>query len=238
MKKLIISLLSISLILVSCIKDPEPEPEEIRAYVSIVSLFKESNTITWVVDEVEIQAEQEYGARVLGAVILASDAEEISFAAKNSDTGSLIESLLLTMEKDKYYQIVLYGSSDEPVLSLNEVETTRPQDSHVKFHFLHAATSLDSIDVYMGGTEVEDKVVSDLSFTEYSEYFEVLDYLARNSVTVTVHGDAYDPEKEILNYDYNDLIVSGMNYLSVFAYATGDPLDSEPKLWLYDLPTP
>ena len=238
MKKLFIILVSIPLLLASCKKDPEPQPEEIRSYVSIVSLIRETFALTWVVDEVEIQDEQDYGSRILGAVLIESDSEEISFTAKNTNTGSQIESLLLTMEKDKFYQIVLYGSADEPVLYLQEVETTRPQDGRVKFQFLHAATSLDSIDVYMGGTEAEDKVVNDLSFSEYSDYFEVPDYLARNSVTVAVHGDAYDPEKEVLNYEYNDLIVSGANYLSVIGYATGDPIDSAPKLWLYDLPTP
>jgi hypothetical protein len=187
------------------------------------------------VDDVEVQDEQDYGSRLLGAVLLESDSEEISFTAKNSDTGAQIESLLLTMEKDKQYLIVLYGSADDPVLAFQEVESTRPQDGKVKFHFLHAASSLDSIDVYMGGTEVEDKVVEDLSFTEFSGYFEVPDYEARSSVVVSVHGDVYDPEKEILSYEYNDLIASNVSYFSVFAYAIGDPLDSEPKLWLYDL---
>jgi len=93
------------------------------------------------------------------------------------------------------------------------------------------------VDVYMGGIEAEDREVTDLSFTEFSEYFEVSEYRARNSVTVTIHGDAYDPDKEILNYEYNDLILPNTSYLSVIAYASGDPLESEFKLWLYDLPT-
>ena len=84
-------------------------------------------------------------------------------------------------------------------------------------------------------TSKKRKVVEDLSFSEFSGYFEVLDYEARNSVVVTVHGDAYDPEKEILSYEYNDLIASNVSYFSVLAYTIGDPLDSEPKLWLYDL---
>jgi len=235
MKKPFIFLVLIPLLLVSCKKDPEPQPEEIRAYVSIVSLIRETFALTWVVDDIEVQDEQGYGSRLLGAVLLESDSEEISFTAKNSDTGAQIESLLLTMEKDKQYLIVLYGSADDPVLAFQEVESTRPQDGNVKFHFLHAASSLDSIDVYMGGTEVEDRVVEDLSFTEFSGYFEVLDYEARNSVVVSVHGDVYDPEKEILSYEYNDLIASNISYFSVLAYTIGDPLDSEPKLWLYDL---
>jgi len=238
MKKLLFVLAFIPLLIASCKKDPEPGPEEIRAYVSIVSLIRAPFDLTWVVDEVEVQSDQDYGARILGAVILDSDFEEISFSAKNADTGSLIESILLTMEKDLYYQIILYGLADDPELFIQEVDSSLPQDGNVKFQFLHAANSIDSIDIYMGGNEAEDKVVNDLEFTENSETFEVLDYLARNSVSVTVHGETYDPEEEILSYEYNDLIVSGANYLSILAYVTGDSLESEPKLWLYDLPNP
>ena len=89
----------------------------------------------------------------------------------------------------------------------------------------------------MGSTEADDRVVSDLSFSEYSEYFEVFDYKARQSVTLSIHGDVYDPEKEVLSYEYNDLIISNAIYFSVMAYAIGDPDNSELKLWLYDLPT-
>jgi len=238
MKKLILFLILIPILLVSCKKDPEPAPVEIRSYVSIISLLKEPFTVTWVVDDVEVPDDQDYGSRILGAVILDTQTEEISFTAKNSDTGSQIESLLLTMEMNEHYLIVLYGSAEEPVLDFQELVSTAPQSGHVKFIFLHAAASLDSVDVYIGGTEVDDRVVTDMHFTEYSDYFEVLDYEAKTSVTVSEHGDSYDPEKELLNYEYNDLIVSEANYFSVVAYAIGDTLDSELKLWLYDLPTP
>lgn len=237
MKKLFIFFVFIPLLLASCKKDPEPQPVEIRAYVSVISLLREPIAVTWVVDGVEVPDEQDYGSRILGAVLLDDTSEEIPFTAKNSDTGSQIESLLLTMEMNKQYLIVLHGSADEPILDFREVETTRPQPDRIKFLFLHAASTLDSVDVYMGGTEATKRRVSDLSFTEYSEYFEVNDYEARTFVTVAIHGDEYDPEKEILTYEYNDLIASNTNYFSVVAYESGDPLISDYKLWLYDLPT-
>ena len=238
MKKLFIFFVFIPLLLASCKKDPEPQPIEIRSYVSIISLLREPFAVTWVVDGVEVPDNQDYGSRILGAVLLDIQTEEISFTAKNSDTGAQIESLLLTMEMNEHYLIVLYGYAEEPVLDFQELVSTAPQSGHVKFLFLHAATSLDSVDVYIGGTEVDDRVITDMHFTEYSDYFEVNDYEARTSVTVSEHGDIYDPEKELLNYEYNDLIVSEANYFSVIAYAIGDTLDSELKLWLYDLPTP
>jgi hypothetical protein len=237
MKKLLLILVLVPLLLASCKKDPEDQPVEIRSYVMIYSLLKEPFTLTWSADGVEVPDAQDYGSRILGAVLLEEMTEEISFTVKNSGSGELIESLLLTMEMNKYYLIILYGTADEPILEVQEHDYSRPESGYVRFQFLHAAASLDSVDVYMGGTEASDRKVTDLSFAEFSDNFQVLDYVVRNSVVVAVHGDTYDPEKEVLNYEYNDLIVSNTNYLSVIGYATGDPLDTELKLWLYDLPT-
>jgi hypothetical protein len=237
MKKLLFLIVLLPLLLVSCKKDPEPQPVELRSYVSILSLLREPFPAGWVVDGIQVPDEQPYGSRILGAVILEENFEEISFTATNFESGSQIESLLLSMDKDKHYLIILYGSADEPSLIYQEVESARPQPDRVNFQILHAATTADSVDVYMGGTDPDNRVVTDLSYTEFSGYFEVNDYEARASVTLAIHGDVYDPEKELLNYAYNDLIVSNINYLSVLGYAVGDPLDTELKLWLYDLPT-
>jgi len=238
MKKLLLSLVLIPLVLASCNKDPEPQPEEIRSYCSILSLVKQDDNITWVVDGIAVQDEQVYGSRILGAVLLDTDVEEISFTAENSSSGSIIESVLLTMEKDKHYLILLYGTADDPLLEVKELESIQPQSGYIRFQFLHASPDVDSVDVFMGSTEVDDRVVSDLSFGEFSEAFEVIDYKARSSVTVATHDETYDPENEILYYDYNDLLVSGATYLSILAYEIGDPDDTEAKLWLYDVPMP
>jgi len=237
MKKQFIFFIFIPLLLVSCKKDPEPQPVEIRAYASIISLLREPFAVTWVVDGVVVPDEQAYGSRIMGGILLEGATEEISFTAENSDNGAQIESLLLTMDRDKDYLVVLYGSAEEPLMEFQELETSRPEPANVKFLFLHAAASLDSVDIYMGGTEVGNLEVSDLSFSEQSEYFEVSEYNARTSVTVTEHGDVYDPEKELLNYTYNDLIKSNTNYFSVVGNVNGDTADSELKLWLYNLPT-
>lgn len=237
MKKLSIFFVFLPLLLVSCKKDPEPQPVDIRAYASIISLLREPFSITWVVDGVEVPDDQAYGSRIMGGILMAGDTEEISFTANNADTGSQIESLLLNMERDKDYLIVLYGSADEPLMLFQELETSRPEPAQVKFLFLHAADSLDPVDIYMGGTEVENREVSNLSYSELSAYFQVNDYSARSSVTVAEHGDVFDPEKEFMNYTFNDLIVSNTNYFSVVGNENGDREDATPKLWLYDLPT-
>ena len=73
-----------------------------------------------------VPEDQVYGSRILGAVLLDTDTEEISFTAENSASGSIIESLLLTMEKDKHYLILLYGTADDPILEVKEIESIRP----------------------------------------------------------------------------------------------------------------
>lgn len=237
MKKLLIFLFLIPIFLVSCKKDPKEQPVEIRSYVMIHSLLKESFPLIWSADDVEVPTEQDYGNRILGAVLIDDVHQEISFEVKNADSDELIESILLDMEMNKYYLIILYGTAEDPILVVEELDSARPMSGNVGFQFLHVVPTLDSVDVYMGGTEPTDRKVTDMSFTEFSDRFEVFDYVARTSVAVVIHGETYDPEKEVLSYTYNDLIVSGTNYLSVLGYAVGDSLDTDLKLWLYDLPT-
>ena len=53
MKKVLLYIVLTTLVLSSCKKDPEPQPEEIRSYCSILSLVKQNDNITWVVDGVD-----------------------------------------------------------------------------------------------------------------------------------------------------------------------------------------
>ncbi len=235
MKKLLPLLLITFTILGSCKKDPVPV--EIRSYVLIHSLLKDSFALTWSADDVDVPYEQDYGDRILGAVLIDDVHEEIFFAVKNADSGELIETFLLDMEMNTYYLVILYGTADDPILVVEELDTSRPQDGYAGFRFLHVVPTLDSVDVYMGGTELTDRKVTDMSYTEFSDRFEVYDYVARTSVIVAIHGDTYDPDKEVLNDTYIDPpVLAGFNYLSILGYAVGDTADTDLKLWLYDLP--
>ncbi|MCK4992450.1 MAG: hypothetical protein KAS29_18255, partial [Bacteroidales bacterium] len=69
-----------------------------------------------------------------------------------------------------------------------------------------------------------------------SEPFEVVDYDARAAIVVTAHTEEYNQDSVLLTSIYNDMIVTGANYLSVFAPHSFYPADTLLTFWLYELP--
>ena len=236
MKKPYILSILFSLAIFSCDKEPEPVPEVIRAYCYLYQFVPGLEKVTWEVDDIVVPTNQIYASFLPGAVILESASEEILFTVKHTGTGEILKSRLFTLEEDKDYNVIISGAELDPVLLIQEIETTRPQSGKVKIQMLHAAIFQDSIDVYMGGTTPDKRVVTDMDFKELSDPFEVYDFDVRASITVSVHDETYNQDNLLLTSVYNDLIISNTNYLFVLAPSTIDPL-SKLTLWLYDLPT-
>ena len=235
MKKLALLTIFFSLFCLSCTGEPELDPEEIRAYCYLYQFVPGLENVNWIVDDIEVPNEQPYGSYFPVSVVLESVSQEINFTIKHAGTGDILESQSFTLEKDQNYSVIITGTELDPVMLIQEIETSRPQSGNVKFQVLHSAIYKDSIDVYMGGTSPERRVVSDMDFTELSDPFEAKDFEARAVITVAVHDSAYNQENVLLTSVYNELIHSGANYLTVVAPSTIDPL-SELTLWLFDLP--
>ena len=235
MKKLVLLSIIFSLFFLSCTDEPESDPEVMGAYCYLYQFVPGRENVNWIVDDIEVPNEQAYASFFPGSVILESASEEINFTVKHAITGDILESQSFTLEEDKYYNVIITGAELDPVLLIKEIETSRPQSGNVKFQMLHAGIFHDSIDVYMGGSSPNYRVVTDMDFTELSDPFEAKDFEARAAITVTVHDSAYNQDNVLLTSLYNDLIVSGANYLTVVAPSTIDPL-SELTLWLFDLP--
>jgi hypothetical protein len=236
MKKLFILSLLFSSIFLSCSKDPEPAPQPIRAYVYLEHFVPGRESIIWVVDGVEVPDKQDYSLYFPGAVILDAASEQIEFTVKHPVSGEVLASEILPLEQNKYYTVMFAGTVEDPVLLYNEIEIARPQPGKVKIQFFHAATDQDSIDVYMGGTTPDKKVVTGLNFNDFSDPFDVSNYDATVAITVSLHSDEYDQDSVLLTSVNNDLFQTDASYLAVVAPFTVDPL-SELTLWLFSLPT-
>jgi hypothetical protein len=218
----------------SCKKDPEPEPspEEDRAYITLYNFLSEPFEVKWEVDEVELEEDQPYGSVISGGVLLEEESEEIVFVVKNGDSGAYLESQTLSMTIDKHYLALVYGTAENPVLLCEELETKTPTSSFINIRFLHASVGEDTLDVYTGGTSSEKQLLSGLFYGDMSEYDEVSEYDVRASVIVTLHDTVYKEENELISFEYNDLIQVNSNYLSVIAPESNtDPSDL--TLWLY-----
>ena len=236
MKKLFILSILFSFVFISCNDEPEPEPEVNRAYCYLYHFIPELGDVLWEVDDHGLPEAQNYAVQFAGSVVLETSSEEISFTVKHSGTNEVLISQLFQLEKDKYYNVIVRGSKEDPALLFREIDTTQPQSGKVKFQLLHSLAGQSSIDLYMGGSTPDKKAVSDLAYLSLSNPFEVVDYDARAAIVVTAHTEEYNQDSVLLTSIYNDMIVTGANYLSVFTPHTFYPTDTLLTFWLYELP--
>jgi len=236
MKKLLILFILFSTVILSCNKDPEPEPEVIRAYCYLYHFIPELESVVWDVDDSEVPYDPFFGEQFAGSIILESTTEEIVFTVKHADTKDVLISQFLQLEQDKYYNVIVHGPTEAPVLLFREIDTSRPQSGQVKFQVLHSSPGQNDIDVYMGGTTADKRDVSELAYLSLTTPFEVLETDARAAIVVSAHSEEYNQDSVLVSMIYNGDIVSGASYLSVFAPDTHESL-SELDLWIYSVVT-
>jgi len=235
MKKLFILSFLFSLILLSCNKEPELEPEPIWAYCNLFHYVPELESVIWEVDEVEVPDAKDYAELFPGSIILDVATENISFTVKQSGNKEVLATEIFQLEQKKFYNITVCGTTEDPFIFIQEIETSRPVEGMVKFQAFHSAPGQSSVDLYMGGTTADKRVVSDLAVFNFSEPFEAQDFDARTAITVSAHSQEYIQDSVLVSSMYNEEISSGASYLGVLAPSTFDP-ESELTLWIYDLP--
>jgi hypothetical protein len=222
MKKLIITSLLLSIVVLSCKKESEPEPRVIRAFVYLYNFLPGLEGINWTVDGVEVPEEMYYSKYLNGGVLLDSTSEEIEFFVKNAASGEILASRLLLLEEGKYYSVMFAGTLEDPVLLFYEIDTNMPVANRIKFQIFHAAVIQDSIDIYMGGTSPDKRVVTGLGFNKLTDPFDVIDADAMVNIIATLHSEEYNEENVLLSSQYNGIVVSGASYLGVVAPFTSD----------------
>ena len=236
MKKLFILSILFSFVFLSCNNDPEPDPEEIRAFCNFYHFIPELGSVIWEVDDIALPEELLYAIQFSGAVLLESDSEEVSITVRHSGTNEVLVTQLFQLEKDKYYNVIVRGSKEEPLLLIREIDTTHPASGNVKFQVLHSIAGQGPIDVYMGGSSADKRGVSNLPFLSLSTPFEATDYDSRAAILVSAHSEPFNQDSVLLSSIYNEMIKSGANYLSVVAPPTFYPSDTLLTFWIYELP--
>jgi hypothetical protein len=138
---------------------------------------------------------------------------------------------MLQLEQNKFYNIIVCGPADDPTLLFNEIGLSQPQPGNVGLQALHSIPDQGPIDLYIGDTTQEKRLVTALNYLELTDRFEVPDFDIRLEMTLTAHADEFSQDSVLLTSEFND-IVTGANYLTVLAHFTPDTT-SELTFWLY-----
>ncbi|MEA3478976.1 MAG: hypothetical protein U9R60_12395 [Bacteroidota bacterium] len=216
-KKIAIPLLVPIILLQSCLGDPDPIPESIDTYHYYYNYLLESYSLQWEVDEVILGSGHAYGIPAEAIVTLDETEQEVLISSRNAENEHLIDSLSYTMFENGAYMIALLGTQEEPHLICDVMDTRVPSTGRVKFRFLHASEAMGPVDIYIGGDQPEYIALTNVDFTNVSEYLEATEEKLWTSVIVTP-ANSLPGDSTILEYTTNTIFQTGGIYLCVISH--------------------
>lgn len=219
MKKIAIPLVSILILLSSCLKDPDPIPYTIDTYHKYYNFLLEPYQVQWEIDQVVIGIEHEYGYPAAAIVSLSETPQDALIKIRISEGGMLLDTLSHTFFEGGAYMIAILGTEEEPNLICEQIDTHAPATGMVKFRFLHTSPALGPVDIYIGGDSIENKVFSGLDFSSVSEYAEVTEIDLWEVVLITP-ANSLPADSTILSYTANNIFRAGSSYLCTIGHSS------------------
>lgn len=233
-KKIAAPLLLMLILLSGCLKDPDPIPETIDTYQLYYNYLLEPYGIQWEIDDEIIGSGHEYGIPGQAIFSLDSVEQELHIQTRDSESGLWLDSLSHTMYQNGAYMIAILGSEEEPHLLCEPISTRPPASGMTKFRFLHAAPAMGPVDIYIGGDLPENKILSEVDYTNLTEYLEATEFLLWESLIVTP-ANILPADSTILSYAANTIFHSGWSYLCSIAHSNNS-IESSYQIYIDDQP--
>jgi len=217
-KNIAVPMLVLLISLQGCLKEPEPGPQTRNTYQYYYNYLTEDYGLQWEIDDITISTGHNYGYPTQGQFVIDSTEQEVLVRVKNSDSGGLIDSLSCLLYENGSYMIAQLGNEEEPYLLFEPIDTRYPSVGLVKLRFMHAAATMDPVDIYIGGDLPEDKVLSSVAYTSMTEYLEISEEALWNAVIVTP-ANTLPADSTILSYKVNTVFKTGLVYLCIIAHS-------------------
>ena len=209
-------LLVLLISLQGCLKEPEPGPQTKNTFQYYYNYLTEDYDLQWQIDGVIVSSDHTYGVPDRGQLVIDSAEQEVLIRVKNSDSGELVDSLSCLLYENGSYMLAQLGNEEEPYLLCELMDTRMPTLGSVKLRFMHAASTMGPVDIYIGGDLPEYKVLSSVDYTSVTEYLELSLEALWNAVTVTP-ANTLPADSTILSYKANTIFQPGWVYLCVIA---------------------
>ena len=227
LQKLPALILVIFTLLVSC-KEDDPVPAAPLEYDTADLITRNFLTadaaFDWIINEnvVAEGVEYSYGNKTEFEWIV--DSTTIDFSVNAAGTSNELFSTPLLVEKDKSYFSALLGSaSTGGLVLLDENDETLPAAENVRIRFLHAYQTSGPVDLYIGGTDPEHKLVDGMEYATMSAYIEVSEVDLNESIICTEKGVVPDPTTNLFTITNSIVHEKGKIYIDILGSATFEP---------------
>jgi hypothetical protein len=212
--------------IISCSKDEDPVPTPPLVYegaeLSTRNYITSDLTLDFFIDTTQVASGLGYGFGDKSAFEWVVDAPGVQFSILDASDKSSLFSAGIGVEKDATYYAAVVGPAAAGAVVLAENDKTLPQDGNVRMRILHAYQDIGAIDVYIGGTAAENKVITNLGYSGLSTYVEVSHTDVSTMIICTETGVLPDAATNLLNILENTSHEANKIYLNAVASATID----------------
>jgi len=222
----------ISFLLACSTNEPLPQPpiEYDTAELIVRNYFTDDAAFDFRIDNTAISTEVAYGGGGKGIFKWDSAGDGVlNFSINTSTTETVVFSIGLKAEKDKSYYFCMLGPVTDGWVTLVENNLVSPQAGNARIRFLHAYHQniepilIEPIDIYIGGSTVDFKLITGLNYTELSTTFEVSVLDLSTMIICTETGVLPDPATDLYRNEGSTTHEEGKIYLNALASATIDP---------------
>ena len=224
LKSSILTLL-VLITIISC-KEDEPAPAPPLVYdaaeLSTRNYITSDLTLDFFIDTTEVASALAYGFGNNETFEWVVDAPGVQFAILDASDKSVLFSTGIGVEKDATYYAAVVGPETAGSVVFAENEKTLPATGNVRMRVLHAYQDIGAIDLYIGGTTPEHKVITNLDFSGFSPYIEVSHTDVSTMIICTETGVLPDPATNLLTTLANTAHEADKIYLNALASETID----------------
>lgn len=220
-----------------CQMDPDPDPSQPdpnRFYVNMYNFQMEGYEVEWNIHGVDVEPSQAYGNPLLSYFALDDIRENITLMVQEAGSNRVILSDTCTVEQNHYYLACLMGSEEDSILLIEPMDLSVPSLGKIKLRFMQTAMEAGPVDVYIGGSSPEHKLISGMAFSELSDYLEASEEELWESVIITPF-DRLPSDTSLLSFMANEVFEPGRVYMGVIGHQSSSP-SSSLQLLLYNQP--
>jgi hypothetical protein len=222
-------------LLPGCLENPDPTgPDPIQTKFLLYNFLMESYEVYWEIEGTALESSVAYGVSILGSTTLEEEEADVVLVVKEAGSDRIIRSETFTAEQYKYYLVSIMGTEKDPHMVFEPMDLSAPSQGLVRLRLLQSATEVGPVDLYIGGSSPDHKVLSGIPFTGVSPYIEAATDELWEAIIITPF--AVSPaDSTLLSYEANDVFYPDQVYLGVVGHSTNSP-SSALQLILYNQP--